>query len=297
MKNIGTQINNLIQTGFIGGSGVYELEGLKNIETIEIETPFGNPSSSITIGSFGNIKMAFIPRHGTEHSLLPSEVPYRANIYALKTLGVKRVVSVSAVGSLNEKIKPLDVVIPDQLIDRTKTRENTFFGDGLVAHISFANPFCQNLSKMIVSFCEDLGIKGHSSGTYVAIEGPQFSTKAESNLYRMWGCDIIGMTAIPEAKLAREAEMCYATIALVTDYDCWKDDQENVNANMVINNLKQNVKTSKKLINKIAENMDLITEECECHESLRESLVTQRILNNQKTVKKLSLLLRKYIPG
>ena len=296
-KNIGTQINNLIETGFIGGSGVYELEGLKGVEPIEIETPFGKPSSAVTIGSLGNIKMAFIPRHGPEHSLLPTEVPYRANIYALKTLGVERVVSVSAVGSLNEKIKPLEVVVPDQLIDRTKARENSFFGDGLVAHIGFANPFCQNLSKMIASFFKDLEIEGHDSGTYVAIEGPQFSTKAESNLYRMWGCDIIGMTAIPEAKLAREAEMCYATIALVTDYDCWKDDQENVTANMVINNLKQNVKTSKKLINKIAENIDSITKECECHESLRESLVTQRILNNQETAKKLNLLLKKYIPG
>ena len=297
VKNIGTQANNLIQTGFIGGSGVYELERLKNVETIDISTPFGNPSSPVTIGSLGEIKLAFIPRHGTGHSLLPSEVPYRANIYALKTLGVKRVVSVSAVGSLSEKIKPLDIVIPDQLIDRTKTRENTFFGDGLVAHISFANPFCQNLSKMIASFFEDLEIAGHTSGTYVAIEGPQFSTKAESNLYRMWGCDIVGMTAIPEAKLAREAEMCYATIALVTDYDCWKDDQENVNANMVINNLKQNVETSKKLINTISENIHLITEDCECNESLRNSLVTQRIIDNQNTVKKLGLLLKKYIPS
>ena len=296
MKNIGTRNNNLIETGFIGGSGVYELEGLKNVETIDIETPFGKPSSEITIGSLGHIKMAFIPRHGTEHSLLPSEVPYRANIYALKTLGVKKVVSVSAVGSLNEEIKPLDVVLPDQLIDRTKTRENTFFGDGLVAHISFANPFCNNLSKMIASFFEDLEIDGHASGTYVAIEGPQFSTKAESNLYRMWGCDIIGMTAIPEAKLAREAEMCYATIALVTDYDCWKDDQEDVNANMVINNLKQNVETSKKLINRISESIHLLHDDCDCNDSLRESLVTQRILNNQKTAEKLSLLLKKYIP-
>ena len=287
----------MIQAGFIGGSGVYELEGLKNIETIEIETPFGSPSSAITIGTLENIKMAFIPRHGTKHSLLPSEVPYRANIYALKTLGVKKIVSVSAVGSLNEKIKPMDVVIPDQLIDRTKTRENTFFGDGLVAHISFANPFCLNLSTLIGSFCEELKIEGHASGTYVAIEGPQFSTKAESNLYRMWGCDIIGMTAFPEAKLAREAEMCYSTIALVTDYDCWKDGQENVNASMVINNLKQNVKTSKKLINKIAENINLIAEKCECNESLREALVTQRILNNQEIAKKLSLLVKKYIPN
>jgi 5'-methylthioadenosine phosphorylase len=285
----------MIETAFIGGSGVYELEGLKDLEAIEITTPFGNTSSPVTLGSIGNKRAAFIPRHGADHSLSPSDIPYRANIYALKTLGVKKVVSVSAVGSLNEAIKPLDVVIPDQLIDRTKSREDTFFGDGLVAHISFANPFCKDLSKMIDSFCESLAIDRHLSGTYVAIEGPQFSTKAESNLYRKWGCDIIGMTAIPEAKLAREAEMCYATVALVTDYDCWKEDQEDVTASMVISNLKQNVETSKKLISKIAENIDSLEDECICNASLQDALVTQRILDNQESAKKLGVLLQKYI--
>ncbi|HJO59432.1 MAG TPA: S-methyl-5'-thioadenosine phosphorylase [SAR202 cluster bacterium] len=287
----------MIEAAFIGGSGVYELEDLRDIETIEIITPFGNTSAAVTLGSIGHKRVAFIPRHGTDHSLSPSEVPYKANIYALKALGVRKVISVSAVGSLNEAIKPLDIVIPDQLIDRTKSREDTFFGDGLVAHISFANPFCKNLSSMIDSFCESLAIDRHLSGTYLAIEGPQFSTKAESNLYRKWGCDIIGMTAIPEAKLAREAEMCYATIAVVTDYDCWKEDQEEVTASMVINNLKQNVETSKKLISKIAGNINTLGDECLCNASLRDALVTQRILDNQKIAKKLGVLLQKYLPA
>ncbi|GAG25526.1 unnamed protein product, partial [marine sediment metagenome] len=214
--------------GVIGGSGLYEMKGLKVIEKIKLNTPFGNPSDSFLIGSLDEVDVVFLPRHGTGHRILPSELNFRANIYGMKELGVEWIMSVSAVGSMKENFYPGDIVIPDQFFDRTKKRINTFFGDGIVAHVPFADPVCPDLSSILFKAGKGIGAKIHKGGTYLCIEGPQFSTRAESKIYRKWGVDIIGMTNIPEAKLAREAEICYATVALVTDFDCWHESEEDV---------------------------------------------------------------------
>ena len=235
----------------IGGSGLYEMDGLVDVETIDVDTPFGKPSDAIVLGSLRETAVAFLPRHGRGHRLNPTNIPAQANIYALKRLGVEYVISVSAVGSLKEELAPLDLVVPNQLIDRTRQRSNTFFNQGMVVHIGFADPFCPATSKVIQQSAQELGVTVHPQGTMVVMEGPAFSTKAESWMYRSWGADIIGMTALPEAKLAREAEMCYATMAWVTDYDCWHESEETVTVEMVVQNLQKNVATSKELLQRV----------------------------------------------
>lgn len=285
---------NNISIGIIGGSGIYNIDGIKNIHEIKIKTPFGYPSDSVIVGELEGKNVAFIPRHGRGHYILPSEINSQANIYALKMLGVKVLLSVSACGSLKEEISPRDIVLPDQLFDRTKLRKSTFFGDGIVAHISFDEPYCYNLRKIIFDCCKELRLRTHFGGTYVCIEGPQFSTKAESNVNRQLGFSIVGMTALPEAKLAREAEMCYATIALVTDYDVWKEGEE-VSATKVIEHLNANVENSKKIIKKVVSRLDVDKTNCRCNEALKHAIFTRRDKINKKTLKKLDLLVRKYI--
>ena len=280
--------------GVIGGSGLYEIEGLSNIEEVRISTPFGEPSDAITIGSLEGMRVAFLPRHGKGHRISPTELPARANIYALKSLGVEWIISVSAVGSLNEEIHPLDLVIPDQLIDRTKSRVNTFFGSGLVAHVGFADPFCPVLSHILHQTAKEAGAKVHNRGNYLVMEGPLFSTKAESSLYRSWGASVIGMTALPEAKLAREAEICYATLACVTDYDCWHESQEAVTIEMVIANLQRNVKMAKKILKMVVTQIPE-KRECQCATALKDAIITspERIPAHLK--KELVLLIGKYV--
>ena len=237
------------EIGIFGGTGIYDSGLLKESREITIDTPYGKPSDSITIGEFNGRKIAFLPRHGKKHTIPPHMINYRANIWAFKELGVKRIIAPSAVGSLKEEFAPLDLVIPNQIIDRTRLRVNTFFEQGLVVHVSFAEPFCANTGKAIEQAASELEITAHMNGTMVVMEGPAFSTKAESFMYRSWGADIIGMTALPEAKLAREAEMCYSTMAWVTDYDCWHPDNESVTVDMVIQNLMKNVENSKEMKN------------------------------------------------
>ena len=280
--------------GFIGGSGVYDIEGLTDIEEVNADTPFGKPSDTIVTGKLGGVGVAFLPRHGRGHRITPTEVPYRANIYALKSLGVEQIIAISSVGSFREEIKPGDLLIPDQIIDRTSLRANTFFGGGVVVHVPFAEPFCPALRQTSYQAAREAGATVHHSGTYIAMEGPAFSTKAESHLYRSWGAHVIGMTALPEAKLAREAEICYAIVACVTDYDCWHEAHESVTAEMIIKTLHQNAALSKKIIqlavSKIPQKQD-----CECASALKTAIVTapELILTAQR--EKLDLLLGKYM--
>lgn len=263
--------------GIIGGSGLYDLEGISDLTEVRLSTPFGDPSDVITLGTFAGQRVAFLPRHGRGHRLLPSELPNRANIYALKVLGVERIIAVSAVGSMRETIHPLDLVVPDQIVDRTTRRPNTFFGEGLVAHISFADPFCPQLSALLAQAAEETGARVHRGGTYICIEGPQFSTRAESRIYRQWGVDIIGMTAVPEAKLAREAEICYAVLALVTDYDVWHVSEQPVTAEMVIANLQRNVAQAKRVLATLIPRLG-VERTCACGQALRDALVTDLAL-------------------
>jgi len=258
----------------IGGSGLYEMEGLDNVDFIDVDTPYGKPSDTIVLGSLKGIRVAFLPRHGRGHRLNPSHIPARANIYALKTLGVQRIISVSAVGSLKEEFAPLDLVIPNQLIDRTRLRANTFFDEGIVAHVGFADPFCFPTSHIMHQSAQQLGITVHSGGTMLVMEGPAFSTRAESFLYRTWGADIIGMTALPEAKLAREAEMCYATLAWITDYDCWHQAIEAVTVEMVVQNLQKNVANSKEMITQVIPRL-VGSLNCTCTSALRDAIITR----------------------
>ena len=234
--------------GVIGGTGLYDMPGLTDVEEVNVSTPFGAPSGPFIVGNFEGVSVAFVSRHGKGHRLSPTEVPARANIYALKSLGVERVVSVSAVGSLREDMAPQDMVVPDQLIDRTRSRVSTFFGDGIVAHISFAEPFCPAMRGLLVECCRETSATVHDGGTYVVMEGPAFSTVAESQMYRSWGASVIGMTALPEAKLAREAELCYGTLACVTDYDVWHPDHDSVTVEVVLRNLHQNVATAQEVL-------------------------------------------------
>src|SRR5438874_3093341 len=232
--------------GIIGGSGLYQMPELTEIDDIEVETPFGRPSDKFILGTLEGERVAFLPRHGVGHRFTPTELPFRANIYGMKLLGVERILSASAVGSLQEKYAPLDMVIPDQFFDRTRARarESTFFGEGIVGHITFAHPVCSELGDILEASCKEVGVKTHRGGTYICMEGPAFSTKAESNVYRQWGMDIIGMTNLQEAKLAREAEIAYATMALVTDYDCWHEEHDSVTLDMVIGYLTRNVRNA-----------------------------------------------------
>ena len=244
-----------IRIGIIGGSGLYDIDELTDCEEREIETPFGKPSAPYVVGSLRGQRVAFLARHGKGHSILPSELNFRANIYGLKHLGAEWIVSASAVGSLQEKYRPKDIVVPDQFFDRTRGRVSTFFGEGLVAHVSFANPLCPVLSELAVGTAKDAGATVHQGGTYLCMEGPQFSTLAESNLYRSWGCDVIGMTNMPEAKLAREAEIPYCTVAMVTDYDCWHPDHDNVEVDTIIRVLLENAEKARSLVKKLAPKM------------------------------------------
>lgn len=280
--------------GIIGGSGLYHIDNLTELDQIPVKTPFGDPSDKITIGRIGSENVAFLPRHGKGHTINPSELPSRANIYALKSIGVKQIISISAVGSLDINIKPQDMIVPNQLIDRTKARESTFFEKGIVAHVGLAEPFCPTLRKILIEGAENNGTKVHTNGTYVVMEGPAFSTKAESELYRSWNASIIGMTALPEAKLAREAEICYATLACVTDYDVWHDDFENVTVEMVIKNLQSNVANSRKILASILPNLP-DQKKCKCNNSLKDAIISD--LNNldPKIVERLNPIIHKYI--
>ena len=269
------------------------MEGLADVQKLRIDTPFGPPSDFIMLGNLDGERVAFLPRHGIGHRLLPSDVPARANIYALKTLGVEFLISVSAVGSLREDIEPLHMVVPDQLIDRTRGRPSTFFGEGLVAHVSFADPFCQELTGLLASTTRQAGAEVHRGGTYVVIEGPAFSTRAESNLYRSWGADVIGMTALPEAKLAREAEMCYAILACATDYDCWHDTHEDVTADMIVANLMKNVGVSGEAV-RLALGRLPADRRCGCQQALQDALVTRIDLVPTATRQKLAPLIARH---
>ena len=258
---------------FIGGSGLYDMEGLTDRHELQVDTPFGPPSDAIIVGALAGSRVAFLPRHGRGHSISPTDIPVRANIYALKSLGVERIISISAVGSLKEEVRPLDLVVPDQLIDRTKARTATFFGDGLVVHVGFSDPFCPVVTDSVASSARLEGVPTHATGTYVVIEGPQFSTRAESELYRSWGATVIGMTALPEAKLAREAEICYATMALVTDYDCWHETEDSVSVELVVSNLRRNVAASQDVIQRLIKEMPA-DRDCPCASALQNSIIT-----------------------
>ncbi|MEE8443105.1 MAG: S-methyl-5'-thioadenosine phosphorylase [Dehalococcoidia bacterium] len=278
----------------IGGSGLYEMEDLSNVREVKPQTPFGTPSDAIVLGDLGGTPIAFLPRHGRGHRILPTELPVRANIYALKTLGVEMVISISAVGSLKEEVRPLDLVIPDQIIDRTRQRASTFFGDGVVAHVTFADPFCHELSAALTESSLEAGATTHQGGTYVVMEGPAFSTRAESLLYRSWGASIIGMTALPEAKLAREAEMCYAILACATDYDCWHDTEESVSIDMVLENLKKNVATSKDILRRLLPRL-AGERTCSCTSALENAIITARDAIPSEAKQRLAPLVSKYL--
>lgn len=259
--------------GVLGGSGLYEMEALKDVRQIRIRTPFGSPSDAVMLGTLDGVRLAFLSRHGRGHRLNPSEINYRANIYALKSLGVSRVISVSAVGSMKEAIRPGEMVFPDQFIDVTKRRASTFFEGGMVAHVAFGQPICPGLAEALASSAHQLGARFHPGGTYVCMEGPQFSTKAESRLYRQWGVDVIGMTNMPEAKLAREAELCYATIALVTDYDCWHETEDPVTVEAILATLHHNVALAKQMLRAIVPSLDSLPP-CSCQQALSNAIVT-----------------------
>ncbi|HDN79420.1 MAG TPA: S-methyl-5'-thioadenosine phosphorylase [Chloroflexi bacterium] len=284
-----------VRIGIIGGSGLYQMKGLTDIEEVKISTPFGDPSDAIVIGTLEGERVAFLPRHGRGHRFMPSEVNYRANIWALKSLGVERIISVTACGSMKEEIAPRDIVIPDQLFDNTKgKRAYTFFGEGIVVHISFAEPFCPELSELLYQAVKKTGARVHRGGTFITIEGPRFSTKGESRIYRQWGVDIIGMTAVPEAQLAREAEICYAAMAHVTDYDVWHESEEPVTVEMVIKNLLANLKVAQEALRYL---IPTIPKErhCTCGRALADAIITQRDMIPPELKEKLDLLIGKYL--
>ena len=282
--------------GIIGGSGLYQMPELKDIEEIEVDTPFGSPSDAFVIGTLENERVAFLPRHGKGHRFTPTEVPYRANIYALKLLGVERILSASAVGSLQEKYAPLDMVIPDQFFDRTRARarESTFFGDGIVGHITFAYPVCSDLGDVLEESCKVTEVKVHRGGTYLCMEGPAFSTRAESNVYRSWGMDVIGMTNLQEAKLAREAEICYATLALVTDYDCWRPGHDAVGVDTVVEYLNKNVRKAQVIMKTAVKDLSRAERNCKCGSALKNAIFTPPHLWPEATINKLEAIIKKY---
>jgi len=280
--------------GIIGGSGLYDMAELTDREERRVQTPFGDPSSSYVIGTLRGKRVAFLARHGAGHRLLPSELNFRANIYGFKTLGVEYILSASAVGSLKQEFKPMDLVIPDQFLDRTRGRISTFFGRGLVAHVGFAHPFCPLLSDVAYDSSKTAGATVHKGGTYVCMEGPQFSTLAESKLYRSWGMDIIGMTNLQEAKLAREAEMCYTTIALVTDYDCWHPEHDQVTVEMIVANLLQNAKMAQQVIAGLVATLPF-ERTCECASALKHAIITRPDAVPADTKRELAPIVGKYL--
>jgi 5'-methylthioadenosine phosphorylase len=280
--------------GVIGGTGLYDIEGLTDIEEVDITTPFGKPSDSITIGELEGREIAFLPRHGKGHRISPTEIPVRANIYALKSLGVEHIIAINSAGSFKKEIQPGDLVIPDQLIDRTRSRVNSFFSEGIVAHIPFAEPFCPVLSQILYQAAREIGASVHQGGTFVVMEGPAFSTRAESRLYRSWGADIIGMTALPEAKLAREAEICYASIACVTDYDSWWEPGQPVTADVILKTLHKNIDAAKQVI-KLAITRIPEERDCGCATALNMAIVTAREFMPAEQREKLDLLVGRYL--
>ncbi len=280
--------------GIIGGSGLYNIEGIKDIQSVSVDTPFGNPSDSFTVGTLEGRKVAFLPRHGKGHTILPSELNFRANIYAMKKLGAGHIIAVSAVGSMKEEIKPLDIVIPDQFFDRTRGRISTFFGEGIVGHVSFADPVCATLADKLHHAAKSVGARVHKGGTYLCMEGPLFSTRAESHVYRQWGVSIIGMTNLQEAKLAREAEICYSTLAMSTDYDCWRVEEEPVTLEMIIGNLNKNAETAKRILKAV---IPTIGKErtCACATASQNAIVTYKDNIPESTKKKLDVIFGKYL--
>ena len=284
--------------GVIGGSGLYKMDALRDVQEVKLTTPFGDPSDALIVGKLEGATVAFLARHGRNHHLSPSELPFRANIHAMKQLGVEYIISASAVGSLKGEVKPLDMVVPDQFIDRTKNRVSTFFGEGLVAHIAFGDPVCDKLAAILGDAVAELELDNvnlHRDGTYVCMEGPAFSTKAESNLYRSWDATVIGMTNVPEAKLAREAEIAYATLALVTDYDCWHPDHDSVTVEMVIGNLQKNAVNAQKVIKETVKRVNANPPQSAAHSALKYSILTPLDKAPAATKEKLSLLLKKYL--
>ncbi len=282
------------EIGIIGGSGLYAMPGLSKVREERVETPFGEPSEVFVLGELEGRKVAFLARHGRGHRILPSEINFRANIYAMKALGVERILSASAVGSLKEEHKPTDFVIPDQFIDRTFARNATFFGEGVVAHVAFGDPVCGAVAGALETACREVGVVGKRGGTYVCMEGPQFSTRAESNLYRSWGADVIGMTNLQEAKLAREAEICYATVAMVTDYDCWREGHEDVTVDQVVAVLHQNAENAGKVVRAAVAAMPS-ERTCPCGSALKHAILTDRSVIPQETRERLGLILGKYL--
>jgi len=283
------------EIGIIGGSGLYEMGGVTDAHEVAVETPFGPPSDRLVLGSLEGRKVAFLPRHGRGHRISPSEINFRANIYALKSLGVERILSVSAVGSLKEKYAPLHMVIPDQFVDRTFQRPSTFFGRGLVAHVAFAHPFCADLGPVLGTAARAAGATVHEGGTYICIEGPQFSTRAESELYRSWGMDVIGMTNLQEARLAREAEICYSTLAMVTDYDCWHPDHDAVTVDQIIQNLVTNAAAARNVLRETVKSVPSGPRRCECASALSHALITPPEMVPPQVKLDLAPIIGKYI--
>jgi 5'-methylthioadenosine phosphorylase len=284
----------LAEIGVIGGSGLYAMSGLTNTRELRVKTPFGDPSDKIVLGNFEGKRVAFLARHGRGHRILPSELNFRANIYAMKALGVERIVSVSAVGSLKEEHKPTDFVIPDQFIDRTFLRKSTFFGDGVVGHVAFGDPVCATVAKAASEACAATGVVGKLGGTYICMEGPQFSTKAESNLYRSWGADVVGMTNLQEAKLAREAEICYATVAMVTDYDCWHPHHDSVTIDQIVAVLHQNAENAAKVVRATVAALPA-ERKCACASAAQFAILTQKDAIPQAAKDRLRRLFGKYL--
>jgi 5'-methylthioadenosine phosphorylase len=280
--------------GIIGGSGLYEIGSLTDVQAISVETPWGSPSDELVTGTLGDVKMVFLPRHGKGHVLIPSEINYRANIFAMKKLEVEWIIAVSAVGSMKEEIAPGHVVVPSQYYDHTKGRPSTFFGEGLAAHVSMADPVCSELSQVLVQAARDSGAVVHEGGTYLCMEGPQFSSRAESNIYRSWGVDVIGMTNMPEAKLAREAEICYASLALATDYDCWHEGHDDVTVDDLIETLTQNIALSKKVIERAAPEIKA-SRECACSNALQSAIITSSGSITGDVKQRLGILIERYI--
>ena len=283
-----------VRIGVIGGSGLYDMAALTDREEVAVSTPFGDPSAPLLLGSLAGQRVAFLARHGVGHRILPSELNFRANIFAMKTLGVEWIVSASAVGSLQEQYRPLDIVVPDQFLDRTRGRVGTFFGRGLVAHITFAHPVCRRLTGIVSESARTTEARVHDGGTYVCMEGPQFSTLAESRLYRSWGMDIIGMTNLQEAKLAREAEICYATLALVTDYDCWHPDHDHVTVEMIVGNLIRNAETAQAVVRAVVERLP-VERTCECASALASAIITRPEAIPPATREQLAPLVSRYL--
>jgi 5'-methylthioadenosine phosphorylase len=283
------------EIGIIGGSGLYSMPGLTDVREVAVSTPFGDPSDRFILGTLEGRPVAFLARHGRGHRLLPSELNFRANIYAMKSLGVERIVSVSAVGSLKQEHKPTDFVIPDQFIDRTFLRTSTFFGDGIVGHVGFGDPVCATIAEAAATACAQVEVVGKLGGTYICMEGPQFSTKAESNLYRSWGADVVGMTNLQEAKLAREAEICYATVAMVTDYDCWHPEHDSVTVDQIVAVLHQNAENAAKVVRATVAGLPTEPRTCVCASAAKYAILTQREAIPSETKERLKLLFGKYL--